>query len=366
MTETFNESFTESPIANIINTTAAPSTSDAIYPMIVERTIMFSFIWPVIVLIGIVGNALTMVVIHRVNESSTTSRYLFSLALTDTLNLGIKSVYMVCTWWQLLSPDQYLTWKVKSYSFYLLSLTFEKVSKYITVAIVFDRIVAVLRPFRYKELCTPLRTLIAICIIYGIVISTSLPIIVDTFLYFYENEPNSAGHPVAQAEVTQYVVSRLFNSKVISILIFINRISFDFVPIPTVMACNIIIIIGLRKGPSVKSTTDAGKRERQLTKLLLTISFVFLLFCGPYDIFGFLIITQVAGTASHFSQVMVEVLTILTLLNSSINFVIYVVMNKKYREGYLAIMCMFRRDEQEENTPDWKTDKEDTKTGKKY
>ena len=147
---------------------------------------------------------------------------------------------------------------------------------------------------------------------------------------------------------------RIRTSKVRTIHAIINRLLFDVIPIPRVIIGNVVIIVGLRRRTSLKSTSGESNqtrkyKERQLTKLLLVVSLSFLTLCAPFDISSFVSITGnydnkiLKGVVTPFIS---EILTTLTLLYCSINFVIYSVMNKRYRQGYISVLtCVARNQE---------------------
>ena len=291
--------------------------------------------------------------LFRVNETSTTSIYLKNLAVTDLFTLSIKGVCIVYVWWQIYRPDEYLTWKVNTFSIVTLSYYFEKVSKHITVAVVIERIIAVTWPFRFKEICTPLRTYVVIVIIYITILAISLPVSIDTFMYFHSIEPNKNEYPMTVKEGTDYLTKHLFNHDLQFLLTRIYR-AIDFIPIPLIIIGNVVIVLGLRQATPVRSNSMDGrqqgkKKERQITRLCLTISITFLILCTPYDMYFFLWFTKVIKL-TRAVQVVGDAFTTLYTMNSSVNFIIYAVMNRRYRRGYLEIVTCFRR-HPEPNTP---------------
>ena len=313
------------------------------------KSILYCALWPIICSCGMGGNILTLVVLFRVNDSSTALQYLKSLAVADILTIAINIAYipfMVC---QLFWPEEYLSWAVKSYSILQLYLSAGKISKCIIVAIVFDRVVAVTWPFRYKAICTPVRTTAAIVIIFMLIIATTTPYIVNTFMYGFKTDGNRTIGPSAQSEAGHFMVYYIHTTKWLPAHIFVNRLLFDLIPIPLVIAGNIVIIIGLRKAGAVKSTPDDASnqrkyQDRQLTKLLLFLSFSFLVLCAPFDLLGLFTLINSSQKIVPLGFFLQEIFRTLTLINSSINFVIYAVMNKRYRQGYMSILVCCRGD----------------------
>ena len=348
-------SFAENITAALLENTTSSENDNLSDPMTVLKSVLYCAVWPIICSCGIIGNVLTLVVLFRVNDSSTALQYLKSLAVADIFTITINCVYIPFILCQLFWPEEYLNWTVKSYSIMQMALSAEKISKCITVAIVFDRVVAVTWPFSYKTTCTQMRTTVAIVAIFILVISATSPYIIDTFMHGFETEGNHTIGPTSQSEAAHFNLYYVHTSKWMPIHILVNRLLFDILPIPIVMVGNIIIIIGLRKGGALKSTSEEANnqrkcQERQLTKLLLFVSFTFLMLCAPFDLLACVTIITGSENIVYIGHFLYEIFRTLTLTNSSINFVIYAMMNKRYREGYMSLLGCFRRDI-EQDTP---------------
>ena len=266
--------------------------------------------------------------------------------MADLFTLSIKGVCVVFVWFQLCRPEQYSTLKVNSYSFCTFSHFPETVSKCTTVLIVFERVIAVTWPFRFKQICTPLRTTVAIVVIFVVILATSMPTFIDIFIFFHKTEQKKDEYPTIVKEGHQYLTKRLFKSDIQFLSAKAYR-AINFIPIPFTLIGNIVIIRGLRKSNPVRSSSTESqqqgkKRERQITKLCLTISFIFLILSSPYDVYVFLFFTNVIEYTRITQTVGVTFITLGTM-NSGVNFIIYATMNKKYRQDYLALITCFRR-----------------------
>ena len=350
-------SFVENITASDMDNKALMTVYDRHLYLFVERVVIFCGLMPVLVIFGVFGNIMTLVVLFKENDGSTTSIYIKNLAVADLLTLITRGVYMVCIWWQVFWPEKYLSWKLNSASISILSVFFsEKISKCITVVIVLDRIVAVKWPFKYKNICTPRRAVISMLVIYSVVIITSFPLIIDVFIYFNANTANLATqkYPTTGSERHQYVTSRLVNSVTLRLSQLVSRVT-EFAIILVTVVGNVVIIRCMRKGtvinPTLNITSEQRQhQQRQITKLCLTISFTFLFLCGPLDIFVLIVL---AGRMQkiNYSTFSINIFSFLTTVNSAINFVIYAVTNKKYRQAYSAILLCIKSTVQE-NTPD--------------
>ena len=273
--------------SQIENSTLSTSYDVYIKQRIVEITVIYLCLFPLIVSFGIFGNILTVIMLFKETETSTTLIYLKHLAFVDLFTLTIKGAIAVCVWWQLFRLEQYITWKVNTFTLNKLTYFSEKISKYITMGIVFERIVAVTWPFKIKDICTPLRTKIVVVVIYVIVLAVSLPFIFDVFIFFNNTDTVIQGHSSVFEEGKNYFIFRLANDKALIITFLINR-TIHFLPVPFIIIGNVVIIAGLRKRDIIKSSSvgenkHRKRQERQVTKMCLIISVTFLCLCRPNE-----------------------------------------------------------------------------------
>ena len=327
------------------NVTSATQLDSHLYPVQVSSIVIYSILWPMIIICGIFGNILNLFLLGKTDDSGTISKFLKSLAVADTLTLIVHGMQMVYVWEEMYWPHQYRTWLLSSHAFYRLSRLSDRISKIITVAISVERLIAVTTPLQYKFICTPKRITVIIVIIYVITTSTCLPLILDVFIYEVQA---SVSRIIHSNMGHQYRKNRLLPSKLKSFHFLINLLVFDFIPIPAVFVCNIIIIIYIRKSNFMKSATTEVQRERkikdrQLVKLLVIISMLFLALAGPSVVYIFLLLFGILPEVRA-GKLVLELLLTLSLVNSSINFIVCAVMNKKYQAGFIAILCCCCRD----------------------
>ena len=196
--------------------------------MVLERTVLYVGLIPAIVFCGIIGNILTLIVFCKVKDSGTASLYLKNLAVADTISLTIRCVCMVFIWTQIFWPTHYLTWKLNSTSFNQLAKFSDRISKYIIVSFVCEKVIAVAKPLDLKMICTPMRTTVVLVVIYVVMIATSAPMTVDVFMHSYGSTTNITGVPTMQKEIKHYLHERLFKSKVKTLFCYLISITVLF------------------------------------------------------------------------------------------------------------------------------------------
>ena len=315
------------------------------YTVLMFRTVIYCVLWPIIIIPGIFGNILSLIVIRKTETSSTTSKFLTSLAVADTMKLIVKGAQMVLTLGEIFWPHMYITWTLSTHAFVVLSLIPDRISKGITVAIVCDRVIALTAPLRYKIMCRPMRITTIIVLVFIITTSTSLRTVVEYFMFHFTTSENRTIHTnIAK----QYLSTQMSQSTWKSIHEMFNLLIFDPMPIVIVFLGNVMIIFSLRRRSILASTTSEvqqqrKQQERQLTKLLLTISMLFFFLTCPSMMYKVLVVAGMTPPDGAFAILIQDLHQTLSLTNSAINFVVYAVMNNKYREGYAAIICRCRR-----------------------
>ena len=199
--------------------------------------------------------------------------------------------------------------------------------------------------FRYNIICRPMRITVTIVMLYVVIASTTIPNIVNVFVYHLTSEQNGTIYTGKQ-----FIASEVSQSKVKLLNHMLNLVLFDCMPIPVVFVCNIVILIALRRSNVLSSTTSEVQQqrkhqERQLTKFLLNISLLFLVLSGIPSIYMFLSLAgiRVSPSDADIASMVDDIRVTLSLINCAIIFIVYAVMNKKYREGYVAILCRCRR-----------------------
>ena len=244
---------------NLTTPTSQLNSNEHPVPMIF--IVIFTIVWPIIITFGIFGNILSLAVLVKTEDSSTSSKFLINLALVDTLTLIVGGIQLVYTFGEMFWRQQ--SWILSSFAVSMFSRWFDRISKSITVAIVSDRLIAVVMPFRYKDIVRPIRVTIIIALIYIIDSVTTLPVIWNLFEFHIQTADNRTN---AEGMGKRYFESVLGKSIPKAIHYTGNLVLFDFLPIPIVFVCNVIIVVCLRKNNTKKTTVTTDATERATTK----------------------------------------------------------------------------------------------------
>lgn len=146
------------------------------------------YLFPVIILVGTTGNALSAAVMLRRRMRATSIYcYLLVLALVDTLVLYVSAFK---TWLRFVSGVEWLhasTLSCRSLMFLLLIAL--HLSAWLIVVVSADRFVAVWMPLRAMTLCTPRRAMLVCAAIIGVIVAANLHVFWTIHLIQYDDGP---------------------------------------------------------------------------------------------------------------------------------------------------------------------------------
>ncbi|KAI8794371.1 FMRFamide receptor [Biomphalaria glabrata] len=319
----------------------------------VLRVLMFG-VTPAISVFGITGNVFSMLVLSRHGLRKSSNILLFSLAISDlTFLIGFNSVpkllYEVSG-----NAEGFRYSEGVSYTLYILHHVFHNmdyacggISLTLPMLITFERLVAVFLPLKFHQIVTPVRTWCAVSTIstfwWVFFIHTSM---YADFSYGFSDRLNQSVGLIVRSSYHYH------NTNTVAILE--ETMSYLMMKIPpgvTLVGC---IAIGVKvKMASAKrrkmSSSTSGESSRRTTKMLLAVCAVYTVTCGilslPTFIPQYMAYTMTSDAPSNLGKVMYQVINIIVCINSSYNFIIYVAMNKNFRDTYksLFVVCCFQQ-----------------------
>ncbi|KAH9500427.1 hypothetical protein Btru_071861 [Bulinus truncatus] len=306
---------------------------------------MVVIVYPLISLFGLVGNIICILVLIKSGLKKPSNVLLTSLCAADSCVLisyinipflmsfipGKRPVYVSAFEFQenVCYILYYLTITIQYFTTYGQNLSASIVSL-ITV----ERFIAVFYALHFKSIVTTRRVWIVVFIAYAIwtpyaVYTTSL----YSFQYKY----------VSDWDVNLGVISVNIND----VSLYIDRSVVVplglYVPFCVVTAGSLLIAfrvkLTIRKRQQiVSSTTKSKAKSSKSTKLLLTVCAVFSITKIPYVLTNLDFFNGQDPIVVGISFIFVLITVLLQTINSSSNFIIYVVMNKKFREIFKTVM----------------------------
>ncbi|KPI95295.1 FMRFamide receptor [Papilio xuthus] len=289
---------------------------------------------------GLLGNALAVLVLSRPQMRSSVNCLLVGLAACDTaliltsvLLFGVTAIY---PYTGALRYYYYHVCPLITPYVYPLANVAQTMSVYLTLIVTVERWVAVCHPFRAKALCTSSR---ARWYVFG----TAAFAFVYNTPKFFEAEVITVGDS-ATGEIIYCVQADLDFRTDRYVIVYIHwmyLVVMYIVPFSALAALNACIVRQVRRAQAERARLSrVQRRELGLATMLLVVVLVFFL-CNILPL-----VTNASEVfrGDEFDNLdpLVKTSNLLVTINSSVNFVIYVIFGEKFKRVFLKLFCAGR------------------------
>ena len=300
-------------------------------------------VFPILTAFGLLGNTLSLIVLFQKKiRNSTTSIVLIGLAISDVCflvtNMARKSTCIIRQFDKLTAD----TFNAVSFGgLFFTKTAFSRVSTLIVVLISIERLFAVAFPLKVRSLVTKTRMTVAVitCFIIPFAFCAGLP---PQYTYTYIR-----GRPyIAQ---TKFALENADPLKIYNEYFLV--ISLRYIPVIVVIILNTLIIVLFKRSRRFQNKNAGNserelarqQEERKLTRMLLAVAIIFLICLLPGD--AVLLISGINakfsffGTYHNFFLAISDLSLLFEIMNSSINFIIYMLLNRLFFETYNNLFC---------------------------
>jgi hypothetical protein len=281
------------------------------------------YITPVLMLIGIMGNTLSLVIFIRARKRADASvQYLSTLAISDT---GFIIFLGVADW--LIYGLAYVTNGAHSFNFFTYSQASCKVmgfsrhmweiaSAWAIVAFTLERVYIVLFPLKRKDITTKKRVLVIIAI-WTMSVGLSAHRIVLNHIY-----------------MSVSTASCFYNTSPIATfnIVLFDLAVYNYIPSCLIFLANIAILVGIRRAKRSFKSKEVVSRKGQDNRLIMSlmlVSTLYIVFMTPASAsviyhLNYLLTSDVVD--EKYNELLYTIVTFLdqfSLLNYCFNFIIY-------------------------------------------
>ena len=318
-----------------------------IFSMFMEYT---SYVMICAATFGLAGNVLIIITYTKIGFSESINISYFALGISDILCVIFLSWNAICFLPAFSAgnvPFKPLEFVIPTGGF--TSDIFQKTTAWITAFISFERCLCVVFPLKIKAIVKRRRTVGVIVIIF---VLTVLPLAGITF-YTYEFElrlDDVKNKSLVRVKYRDSVLSQtLTNVSLIYKVVFLNSIPFAIILVcAAVLAVNLKRSAAWRLGMTGKAYIETGKssqtddkaqrkyaKDIRVAKTVLTIGLTFIIL-GTLSTLRYLIVFfwsdfHASGAHAKLFKVIARLMFLLSLANSSVNFIIYYKMGTKFR-----------------------------------
>ena len=286
-----------------------------------------------IVIIGLIGNSLTIVVLRNgKSRHSSATPYLICLAVSDNIYL-LSGIAMMPLMTFMGYKDLYImTFHLSGCVIYLFVAYYSaQVSSWLITAVTIERVGVVVMPHKSKSLFTKKRSYFVILLI--------------VIILFIENSHIFFAHELVTIDGEKAcLIKEQFEYFSINIWPWLDAIMYNFLPFFIIIICNIIIISAVLKSvrnrQSMMAGTDDPKNDSEtnrMTQMLLAISFFFIITTTPISMYLLFANPDDPDRISEKSLNYI-VVNFVASLNHSCNFIMYSVSGPAFRADLFRII----------------------------
>ena len=285
--------------------------------------------YPVICVLGIAGNLLSIVVIGHGKLLNSTNIYLAALALSDTIKLVNDFCYFLVILLLRTNPvvGKYGYAYLYPYAHYVFNAT-ACITAWLTVSVAIERYILVCHPARSKRLCTIGRARVNTLVVY---LFMSLMCVPFALRYQTVNKPiNGTNLTGLEVEVTALWKNKRFEVS----YTWVQNMIRSVIPLIVLCVLNFLIIHAVKRTRARKTVFS----RHRITIMLLCVIIAFVVCVTPDAI-----MSSLFGFGYYEEDYLVrgvrEITDFLLLVNSAVNFVLYCIFNTLFRKQFLVLFC---------------------------
>ncbi|OWF42000.1 C-C chemokine receptor type 2-like [Mizuhopecten yessoensis] len=292
------------------------------------------FYFPTFLLLGLVGNTMTIIIMNNKSFSKLNSRLLLiCLAFSDTLLLltqPFNKKFVI----KMLGTDLRALSDIGCKTFFVFFRTGKMTSSWIVVFLCVERFVAVWFPLKAKRITTKLRTIIALIVVYLVMITF------NSVWSFSSLIINGMCYPDAYDRSDPFLSTKYEN------MIYMGCALYSIGPMCIMAVLTILILykLAVYRHKRKQMTSHASKSDTEgvkTTAMLLGIVTAYIVLVLPVTmlhLMAFFFKINAFGNNAKGFLVFKEVSQLLEQLNYSINFFLYITTSTQFREGLYDLL----------------------------
>ncbi|CAL1536891.1 unnamed protein product, partial [Lymnaea stagnalis] len=302
---------------------------------------------PAIGIFGVIGNIFSIIILTKHGLHKCSNITLLVLAINDMAFLiGFNSVPKLI--YEVMGDshsflfsltDSYVLY-IFYHIFHIMDYASAGVSLSLPVVITLERLVAVFLPLRFHQIVTPARTWFAVAFIsvfwYAFFVHMSFYM---AFSYEFNARVNIS---VGLIQRSAYHYSSLH-----VVFLLEEAMSMLMMKIPPALTFAGCIVIGIKvkmassRRQKMTSKGQAEGSSNRTTKMLLAVCLLYTVTCAilslPTYLPQYVYYTMTSDAPSNMGTILYQAINIVLCVNSSSNFIIYVAMNKNFRDTYKSL-----------------------------
>ncbi len=297
---------------------------------------VYAVLTNIVIVLGLIGNMLTILILTQRAMRSSTNFYLCALAVWD-------SILLICTilLLSLNSIPNFESYGLYVYSYvvsyiYPIGLTAQTATIWLTVSFTVERYIAVCHPLKAASMCTLTRAKI---VIIGVAFGSLLYNIPRWFDY----RPKEL---LSSENVTSRIIftRTLFSQNPLYMEVYYSWLYVPImciIPLLVLSVLNTFLVLAVRNSQRQRLDMNVRQsRENNVTIMLVTVVIVFIICQVPALAYNLAWAINDTYTEHNFSYMVLSVVrNFLVNLNSAVNFILYCALGQKFRRIFLHTFC---------------------------
>ena len=303
------------------------------------------YLSPIMVVVGILGNGVSLVIMRSSHFNNSPSSFALSaLAVVDSCNLvvGLGVIWVEYMFKKVVAFENDAACKLTFFLMYF----FAGLSSWTIVAVTLERTISIIFPMKAKEICSRRNKNIFLLTLYTVIALAYFYLLILPRIHTYTNPFTNTTSRTCRADVEHLV-------KMESVLFNQDTLMNSCIPASLIFVGNLMIIIRLTKARKMRKEMNSGTQQQtgasSTNVMLIAISITFLLTTLPLTIYLYkqsewFDLTTVDGLVER--SLTFSILTQLFYTNSMINFWMYFLTGKRFRNAFMAIFVPCRKTSQ--------------------
>lgn len=294
---------------------------------------MNGFLAIVVIVLGLIGNSLTVIVLTRRTMHSSTNCYLTALAIWDAMVLFGTFFLMVLPQLSIGFQGYVFPYIVKYiYPFALIAQT---ATLWLTVSFTVERYIAVCHPLKAARMCTIARARMVIAFVS---LTSFLFNLNRWFDYKIVSRPNNTTNTTDLSyDFTDFGKDRVYRQVY---FLWLYLLIMFFIPLSSLAVLNTFLIFAVKRSQQQRKDMNVRQsRENNVTIMLVSVVMVFMICQLPALIYN--VAFAVNGFVVHVYgwQILSTIRNFMVTFNSAINFILYCAFGQKFRRTFIRTFC---------------------------
>ncbi|XP_069156361.1 FMRFamide receptor [Procambarus clarkii] len=309
-----------------------------------SRYVVQRVLVPMVLIVGVVGNAVTIVVLTRRQMRSSTNNYLTALAISDLLYLVFIFSLSFRHHPGMSRPHHWFYWHYSRYALWLTDAS-GSTSIWLTVTFTIERYIAVCHPIKGKVFCTESRAKRVIVAVFILCFTLTA----TTPHEWVINEVTDSVTGQAKLAMDYSVLGS--NDTYRKVFYWFTAVVFILLPLVLLAVFNSFLIHVVKQSRAQRCTmtnqrverdTHSQSQEYKITVMLIAVVLLALLCQLPVAVlllYQSFYASKPNSIASYMERGLGNIFNLLSAINAACNFVLYCAMSDKYRRTFLRTFC---------------------------